>query len=480
MSQQNRRAKIVCTIGPATNSEAMLTQLLENGMNVARFNFSHGGPEQQNAAISRLRKLSKTLDKPVAILQDLQGPRIRLGDVQDGIVEVVPGQTLILTTREILGNNHEISVSYAALPADCKPGDTILINDGLIRLRVDQTTATEVHTTVFTGGALQSHKGMNLPGVKVSTPSLSEKDRIDALWGAANNIDLVALSFVRNAEDVRQLRELIKGAPAHPQIIAKIEKPEAIENLDEILEEADGVMVARGDLGVEMGVEVVPLLQKQIIEKANAAGKLVITATQMLESMCDAPTPTRAEASDVANAILDGTDAVMLSAETAVGKFPVESVQTMGRIVETIESSSPDIWFNYRQERLVESTFPDIICQAAAHAATGSHAKCIAVFTESGNTARLLAKYHPHVPVYAFTCHAPVVNQLQLAWGVKAFQVERTRTTDEMLLQTEEQLLLRKLAAPGDAVIIALGAPVASRGHTNLLKLHRMGEADIV
>jgi len=480
MTLPQRRAKIVCTIGPASDSEVMLTQLLESGMNVARFNFSHGGPEQQNAAISRLRAISQKLDKPVAILQDLQGPRIRLGDVQNGSVEIKSGETLTLTTREIIGNNHEVSVSYGALPLDCKPGDIILINDGLIRLRVDQTTATEVHTTVLVGGALQSHKGMNLPGVSVSTPSLSEKDKIDALWGAANNIDLVALSFVRNADDIQQLRDLIKDAPAHPQIIAKIEKPEAIENLDEILEAADGVMVARGDLGVEMGVEVVPMLQKRIIAKANAAGKLVITATQMLESMCENPTPTRAESSDVANAILDGTDAVMLSAETAAGDFPLESVRTMARIVENVESSSPDIWFNYRQERRVESTFPDIICQAAAHAATGSNARCIAVFTESGNTARLLAKYHPHVPIYAFTSHAPVVNQLQLAWGVEAFQVDRTRSTDEMLLQAEEQLRMRALADPGDAVIIALGAPVALCGHTNLLKLHRMGEADII
>ncbi|MEO6908996.1 MAG: pyruvate kinase, partial [Abditibacteriaceae bacterium] len=458
MFPKSRRAKIVCTIGPASDSESMLTRLLENGMNVARFNFSHGGPQQQNAAISRLRALSKKLDKPVAILQDLQGPRIRLGEVKNGIVEIKAGDQLSLTTRHIVGNSREVSVSYAALPTDCKPGDAILINDGLIRLRVDHTTATEVHTTILVGGALLSKKGLNLPGVDVSTPSLSDKDRTDALWGAANQMDLVALSFVRNADDIHQLRDLIKNTPAHPQIIAKIEKPEAIDNLDEILEAADGVMVARGDLGVEMGVEVVPLLQKQIIAKANAAGKLVITATQMLESMCENPTPTRAESSDVANAILDGTDAVMLSAETTIGKFPLESLQTMARIVETIENSSPDIWFNYRQERRVESTFPDIICQAAAHAATGSAARCIAVFTESGKTARLLAKYHPHVPVYAFTCHLHVVNQLQVAWGVQAFQVERTRSTDEMLLQAEEELRRRKLASPGDTVIIALGA----------------------
>jgi pyruvate kinase len=475
-----RRAKIVCTIGPASDSEEMLAQLLENGMNVARFNFSHGGQQQQNAAIIRLRELSKRLHKPVAILQDLQGPRIRLGDIQNGGVFIKTGSSLRLTTRQIPGTSDVISVSYAALPADCKPGDTILINDGLIRLRVEETTDTDVLTTVLVGGEVKSHKGMNLPGVQVSTPSLSDKDKEDALWGAANNIDLVALSFVRNADDIHQLRNLIKDAPAHPQIIAKIEKPEAIENLDGILEAADGVMVARGDLGVEMGVETVPLLQKRIIAQANAAGKLVITATQMLESMVENPTPTRAESSDVANAILDGTDAVMLSAETAAGRFPLESLQTMARIVTTVEASSPDIWFNYRRERRVESTFPDIICQAAAHAAIGAKARCIAVFTESGDTARLLAKYHPPVPVYAFTCHAPVVHQLQLAWGVEAFQVERTFSTDEMLLQAEEQLCRRQLAHPGDAVLIALGAPVALCGHTNLLKLHKMGEADII
>jgi pyruvate kinase len=458
----------------------MLTQLLENGLNVARFNFSHGGPEQQSETIARLRALSEKLQKPVAILQDLQGPRIRLGEIQGGSVLIEAGNQLRLTTRQIPGTSREVSVSYAALPADCQPGDSILLDDGLIRLRVEETAAAEVLTTVLVGGLLRSHKGMNLPGVQVSTPSLSEKDKIDALWGAANKIDLVALSFVRNARDIRQLRDLLKDAPAHPQIIAKIEKPEAIENLDEILQAADGVMVARGDLGVEVGVEAVPLLQKSIIAKANAAGKLVITATQMLESMCENPTPTRAESSDVANAVLDGTDAVMLSAETAAGKFPLESLQTMARIVKTVETSSEDIWFNYRQKRQVESTFPDTICQAAAHAVTSSGARCIAVFTESGDTARLLAKFHPHVPVYAFTCNAPVVNQLQLAWGVEAFQVNRTHTTDEMLLQAEEQLHQRQLAARGDAVLIVLGAPVALCGHTNLLKLHRMGEADII
>lgn len=480
MTLPKRRAKIVCTIGPASDSETMLTRLLESGMNVARFNFSHGGPQQQCAAISRLRALSKKLDKPVAILQDLQGPRIRLGEVENGSAEIKTGDTLCLTTLSLIGNSQRVSVSYAALPTDCKPGDTILINDGLIRLQVEETTDTEVLARIIVGGEIKSHKGINLPGVQVSTPSLSDKDTIDALWGAANNIDLVALSFVRNADDIQRLRDLIKDAPSRPQIIAKIEKPEAIENLDEILNTADGVMVARGDLGVEMGVETVPLLQKEIIARANAAGKLVITATQMLESMCENPTPTRAESSDVANAILDGTDAVMLSAETTIGKFPLESLQTMARIIETVENSSPDIWFNYRQERRVESTFPDIICQAAAHAATGSSARCIAVFTESGKTARLLSKFHPHVPVYAFTIHASVVNQLQLAWGIQAFQVNRTYSTDEMLLQAEEQLRLRELASPGDAVIIALGAPVASCGHTNVLKLHRMGEADII
>lgn len=479
MTLLQRRAKIVCTIGPASSSEEMLTRLLESGMNVARFNFSHGGPAEQTAAINRLRELSKTLNRPVAILQDLQGPRIRLGDVKGGVALIENGNPFTLTTRQVPGDSHEVSITYAALPADCHAGDNILINDGLIRLRVESTTETDVLTTVVVGGELRPHKGMNLPGVQVSTPALSKKDHVDALWGANNHIDLVALSFVRCADDIHQLRALLKDAPTPPQIIAKIEKPEAIDNLEEILDAADGVMVARGDLGVEMGVETVPLLQKRIISRANAAGKLVITATQMLESMCDNPTPTRAEASDVANAVLDGTDAVMLSAETAVGKYPVETVRTMTRIIEEVETSFDDLWDNYRKRRSAEDDFPDIICKAAAQAATGSDAKCIVVFTESGSTARLLAKFHPPAPVYALTCNAHVVRQLQLAWGVTAFQVERTKTTDEMLLQAEHQLRVRQLASPGDDVIIALGAPVALCGSTNLLKLHHMGESDI-
>ena len=284
----------------------------------------------------------------------------------------------------------------------------------------------------------------------------------------------------RYLSDIHQLRELLKEAPTSPKIIAKIEKPEAIDNLDAILQAADGVMVARGDLGVEMGVEVVPLLQKSIISQANATGKLVITATQMLESMCENPTPTRAEASDVANAILDGTDAVMLSAETAAGKFPLESLRTMHRIVLEVETTSDELWYNFRKTPLLEGDFSDIICQAAAQSASGSKARCIVAFTETGSTARRLAKFHPPVPLYAFTCNPSVVRELQLAWGVSAFVVDRTRSTDEMLLQVEEQLSKRQLAVPGDAVIIALGAPVARCGHTNLLKLHRMGEADIL
>lgn len=475
-----RRAKIVCTIGPASHSEEVLIQMLESGMNVARFNFSHGGPAEQSAAIARLQELSQKLQRPVAILQDLQGPRIRLGDIESGQVALTKGDSIILTTRQVSGDNREISVSYAHLPQDCAPGDLILLDDGLVRLRVDQTTATDVHATALVDSVLRPHKGMNLPGVNVSTPALSEKDRTDVLWGAAHGVDIVALSFVRDAADILQLRELLQEAPTQPKIIAKIEKPEAIDNLDAILQAADGVMVARGDLGVEMGVEVVPLLQKSIISKANAAGKWVITATQMLESMCENPTPTRAEASDVANAILDGTDAVMLSAETAAGKFPLESLRTMHRIVVEVETTSDDLWYNFRKVPMGEGDFSDIICQAAAQSALGSKARCIVAFTESGFTARRLAKFHPPVPLYAFTCNPAVVRELQLAWGVTAFVVDRTHSTDEMLLQVEEQLSKRQLAAPGDAVIIALGAPVAQRGYTNLLKLHRMGEADIL
>jgi pyruvate kinase len=344
---------------------------------------------------------------------------------------------------------------------------------------VERADDTDVVCTVIHGGPLRPNKGINLPHVNVSAPALSEKDRHDVEWGIANEFDYVALSFVRRAEDVQELRDIIKARNSSMQIIAKIEKPEAIERLDEILAAADGVMVARGDLGVEMQPEEVPLLQKRIIQKANQAGKVVITATQMLETMTSAPRPTRAEASDVVNAILDGTDAVMLSGETAMGEFPVETVQMMARLVEEVETSADDLWFNQRQERRLINDFPTAICEAAAHAAAGLKARVIACFTETGTTARLLAKYRPPVPIIAFTVEPSVARQMQLVWGVRPYLTKRIDNTDEMIVQADHALLRCSWVKPGDTVVVTLGAPVALCGSTNVVKLHRIGEADI-
>jgi len=448
-------------------------------MDVARFNFSHGGPNVQQEGVANLRAVSQDIGQPVALLQDLQGPKIRTGPIEGGILTLVAGQTFTLTTRSVPGDATEVSTTYPALPNDCETGDNILLDDGLLSLRVERVDATDVICTVVHGGPLKPNKGINLPYVKVSAPALSEKDRHDVEWGIANDFDFVALSFVRRAEDIQELREIIKARNSSMQIIAKIEKPEAIDNLDEIIEAADGVMVARGDLGVEMAPEEVPLLQKRIIQKANQAGKIVITATQMLETMTTNPRPTRAEASDVVNAILDGTDAVMLSGETAMGAYPVETVQMMARLVEEVETSTADIWYERRQSRRPVTDFPTAICEATAHAAAGLKARVIACYTESGSTARLLAKFRPPVPIIAFTVDPKVARQMQLVWGVRPFITKRTHNTDDMIQQADHALQRCNWAKPGDNILVTLGAPVALCGSTNLMKLHRIGEADI-
>jgi len=479
----SRRAKIICTIGPASQSNTMMRSLLLNGMDVARFNFSHGGPTSNAPHIANLRAVGEEIGKPTAILQDLCGPKIRTGALESGVVELENGAAFTLTTRAAAGDEKEVSVTYPALARDCRRGDTILLDDGAIILNVESTTDTDVLCTVVDGGILKANKGINLPGVKVSAPALSEKDRGDVAWGIDNSVDFVALSFVRRPEDVRELREIVKAKNGRAQIIAKLEKPEAIEELDAIIEASDGVMVARGDLGVEMATEHVPLLQKRIITAANDAGKFVITATQMLESMTVNQRPTRAEASDVANAVLDGTDALMLSGETASGAHPLESLQTMARIIEHVEKSADDLWYNYRQKRrgrsLDLSDFTIAICESAAHAAAGLRACAIVCFTETGSTARQLAKFRPPVPILAFTPDIVAFRGLSLAWGVYPHLVERSATTDDMILQADAVLTRSGMVAKGDTVVVTLGAPVALHGSTNLLKIHRIGEADI-
>ncbi len=390
------------------------------------------------------------------------------------------GATFTLTTRRVEGNEQIVSATYLQLAQDCQPTDRILLDDGHIELRVESTNETDVVCTVITPGVLKSNKGINLPGVKISAPALTEKDKTDVAWGLENHVDFVALSFVRRAADVEELRAIINAAGSHAKIIAKLEKPEAVEDeLDAIIAASDGVMVARGDLGVEMAPEVVPLLQKKIIMAANKAGKLVITATQMLESMTENPRPTRAETSDVANAVLDGSDALMLSGESASGHYPLESVWMMARIIEEVESSADDLWFNYRQKRRSQheesGDFPRAICEAAAHAAATLGARAVACFTETGTTARMLAKYRPPVPIIAFTPDEKTVRSLCLAWGVSPFLIDSHETTDEMILQADTDFTASGLVNKGDIIVMTLGAQVAEHGSTDLLKLHRIG-----
>lgn len=473
------RAKIICTIGPASSSVETMRALIENGMDVARFNFSHGGPDKQAPNIERLREVSREMGKPVAILQDLQGPKIRTGALSQDKVQLVLGQHFTLTTRNVAGDATEVSTTYPALPSDCKPDDTILLDDGNIALRVLEVTETDVICVVTDAGVLKANKGINLPGVQVSAPAMSEKDRRDAIWGIENGIDFIALSFVRQADEVRELKEMVRERGGRSLVIAKLEKPEAIDNLDAILRESDGVMVARGDLGVEMDPARVPLLQKLIIKRANELDKLVITATQMLESMTVTQRPTRAEASDVANAVLDGTDALMLSGETASGAHPIESLQMMTRIIHDVERGTDDGWTgDRRHERHEISEFTPAICEAAAHAAAALGARAIACFSQTGGTARLLSKFRPPVPVIAFTPDEVVVRQLKLAWGVRPQLVPHSQSNDEMVVHADCTLVQIGEAKHGDMIVVTMGAPVASCGSTNVLKLHRIGEAD--
>ena len=432
-----RRTKIVCTIGPATNSEERLEQLMRAGMNVARLNFSHGTHDEHAAVIERIRKISARLDCSIAILQDLQGPKIRVGSLQGGQpVQLVDGAQVTITIRPVTGDAQTIPTTYTHLPQDVKPGDRILLDDGLMELRVLDTGATDVRCQVVHGGLLKEHKGINLPGVAVSAPALTEKDRDDLRFGIMHGVDYVALSFVRRPEDVLTAKQLIAQlqaeqsrkhthAPVSIPLIAKLEKPEAVAHLDDILEVVDGVMVARGDLGVEMPPEKVPLLQKRIIARCNDLGLPVITATQMLESMVTNPRPTRAEASDVANAILDGTDSVMLSAETATGAYPIEAVQMMVRIALETEAGDSTA----RQPQCQRLTQEHAVSHAARALSEEASVKAIVVLTRSGTSARLISKDRPRRPILAYTSSERIYRQLALWWGVWPHCIEMQGST---------------------------------------------------
>src|SRR6266581_6352817 len=476
-----RRTKIVCTIGPATNSEERLEQLMRAGMNVARLNFSHGTHSDHAIAIDRIRAISARLGWPIAILQDLQGPKIRTGELEGGQpVKLDDGAEITITTRPVVGNAQTIATTYTPLPQDVKVGDRILLDDGLLELRVLNSNETDVQCEVVHGGMLKEHKGINLPGVAVSAPALTEKDREDLRFGVMHDVDYVALSFVRQPEDVLEAKYLIrqfqveKGEKEQAKtlpLIAKLEKPEAVAHLDQILDVVDGVMVARGDLGVEMAPEKVPLIQKRIIARCNDLGLPVITATQMLESMITNPRPTRAEASDVANAILDGTDAVMLSAETAAGVYPVEAVQMMVRIAQETEAGNGTA----RQPQCKRLTQAHAVSHAARALTEEASVQAIVVFTRSGTSAHLISKDRPRTPILVYTPSERVYQQLALWWGVWPHRIEMQGSTEELIDVVDQRLQDDKLIQRGEHVVIMGGLPVASQARTNFVKLHRAG-----
>jgi pyruvate kinase len=468
-----KRTKIVCTLGPATSTDEILDRLVAAGLDCARLNFSHGTHEGHAAMAARVRSASQRAGRPIAILADLCGPKMRVGTFESGKTTLVKGQTFVLTTRQIVGNDHEVSVTYQPLPNDVKEGDAILLDDGLLSLTVVSTTATDVTTVVQDGGVLSDKKGLNLPGTTLSAPALTEKDKVD-LEFAVNDlrVDYVALSFVRSAEDVRLAQKHAGSVP----IIAKIEKPEAITNLEEILDQADGIMVARGDLGVEMGSEKVPLIQKRIIRETNARGKIVITATQMLDSMIRNPRPTRAEAADVANAVIDGTDAVMLSAETASGLYPVESVAMMASIILEAETG----WMSELTKKVAELKlearddwrFPNAAARAAALLSTVLPLGAIVCFTKDGRSAALVSEHRPSCPVVAITDDQRTATRMALLWGVVPRLEVPPESLEETLRIASSLLVREKFCKTGDAFAMVVPWPLS--GQTNAVKLHRL------
>ncbi|GAW30550.1 pyruvate kinase [Carboxydocella sp. JDF658] len=470
-----RRTKIICTIGPASEQVETLVQLIEAGMNVARLNFSHGTHEEHGRRVEAIRQASAKANRPVAILLDTKGPEIRLGVLKEKIT-VNPGDKLILTTEEMEGGGNRIPVTYKGLPEDVREGTAILIDDGLIGLKVERIEGTEIHCVVENGGEISSRKGVNVPGAVINLPALTEKDIADIEFGIKMGMDFIAASFVRKAADVLAIREILEKHGSDMQIIAKIENHEGVNNIDEILKVADGIMVARGDLGVEIPIDEVPLVQKMIIEKCNRAGKPVITATQMLDSMIRNPRPTRAEATDVANAIFDGTDAIMLSGETAAGKYPVEAVKTMARIAERAERALRYEELTVRRGIVPERTTTDAISHATVTTAHDLGASAIICATKSGHTAKMVSKYRPQASVVAITPKMDVVRKLLLVWGVYPLLCKETKSTDEMLKVSVETALAAGLIKAGDLVVITAGVPVGVPGTTNLIKVHTVGE----
>ncbi len=471
MKLKKFKTKIVATIGPASSSPQMLEKLVKNGLDVVRINFSHGNYDEYKEIIENVRDVAKKAGRPIAILQDLRGPKLRVGIIKNGKVELKKGEEVVITTEDVEGEKGIIPTDFKALPSFVKKGERILLDDGNIELKVLEVKKSKINCKVVYGGVLKSRKGLNLPLTKLNIPALTEKDKRDVLFGIENKVDYIALSFVQKAKDVKELKGILKSEGVNIPVIAKIEKPSAVENLDSILKVADGIMVARGDLGVEMKEEMVPVLQKEIIEKANTSGKLVITATQMLESMIEKPRPTRAETTDIANAIFDGTDAVMLSAETAVGKYPDRAVKTMGEIAQIAENSK---FFKVRLGgEFCKKSIADAVVRAAVVVSEELNAKLIIVFTWSGSTALKISKFKPKTPIVAFTPDKKVLQKMSLFWGVTPMLIEYSKNTDILIAKAESILLDEGVIKEGDTIIV-VGGVTPVKGATNMLKVLRV------
>src|SRR5881628_3148762 len=466
-----RRTKIVCTIGPVSDSEEMIAKLIAAGMNVARLNFSHGTPEYQRGLIRKIKRVRKALNKPVAILQDLQGPKIRIGIIENGFVQLLPAQEFVLTADDVSGDAKRASVSLKSLPSGVKIGDPILLADGNIELRVERVVPPNIYCRVIVGGQLSSHKGINLPASEVHVDSLTEKDRQDILVGLEEGVDAIALSFVRQANDILACKKVVEDHGGNIPIIAKIEKHEAVDNIDSIVAASQAVMVARGDLGVEIDLEKVPLVQKTIISKCNTLGRPVITATQMLQRMVDNPRPTRAEATDVANAILDGTDAVMLSEETAVGKYPTEAVMMMDRIARAAESALDEVKF---ENIPIDDGTRNAISRASYFIAKEVGAAAIITPTWSGSTACLVSRFRPKQPILATTCNEAALDFLSLCWGVVPVLIPPSDSSEDVIRFSIEAARRAGYVESGQQVIITGGAPLHIAGKTNFIRVDRV------
>ena len=469
-----RRAKIVCTLGPAVSSPERLRELVSAGMDVARLNLSHGAYADHEAVYRDVRAASEETGHAVGILVDLQGPKIRTGRFADGPVRLENGARFVVTVDDILGDQDRVSTTYKGLPGDVRPGDMLLVDDGKVALQAVEVTATEVITTVLEGGVVSNNKGINLPGVAVSVPALSDKDEADLRWGLRLGADMVALSFVRDAKDIVRVHAIMDEEGVRLPVIAKIEKPQAVDNLTEIIDAFDGVMVARGDLGVELPLEEVPLVQKRAIEIARRNAKPVIVATQVLESMIENSRPTRAEASDCANAVLDGADAIMLSGETSVGKWPIEAVRTMAKIIESTEEHGLD---RVAELGTKPHTTGGAVTAAAAEIGDLLGAKYLVTFTTSGDSAKRLSRIRSKLPMLAFTPNASTRSQLALTWGIETFKVPMAKHTDQMARQVDVSLLESGRCVEGDMVVIVAGSPPGIPGSTNALRVHHVGDA---